>query len=101
MKKSEEDQKAVDSGELWESFKKTQYYKALSEFMSDKIIEYRDIIVQASMEGEHEKARDIGQQLAGFRQVTDWIDGTIYTRAEILESEKEKKDFEKQLPHRL
>ena len=98
---SEDERSSVASGELWETFKKTLYYEELEKFCSEKIHELKDMIINASMSGRYEESRDLAQKLAGFRMVTDWIDDTISTRVESLEYEREQKEFDKQLPHRL
>ena len=101
MRRNEEDDKLIASGELWETFKNTLYYEELDKFCKKTIRDFKDMIVDASMNSRHDEARDLAQKLAGFRMVTDWIDDTISTRAESLEFEREQKDFERQLPHRL
>jgi hypothetical protein len=97
--KNKEDLKP--SADLWESFKNTQYFDELERFCLEKTRELRDSIIQASVDRDYEKSRDLGQQLCGFRLMTDFIDDTISTRAEEIQSEREAKDFNKQLPHRL
>ena len=99
--KSKEDLRDLASGELWESFKNTMYYDELDRFCIEKTRELRDSIIQSSVDRDYEKARDLAQQLSGFRLMTDFIDDTISTRAEELQSDRDQKDFNKQLPHRL
>ena len=89
------------NGELWEQFKKTLYFEELDKFMVERIRELRDNIVSFSMSGKHEEARDLAQKLSGFLMVSEFIDDTISTRAESLEFEREAKEFNRQLPHRL
>ena len=101
MKKNEEEQKLLASGELWESFKKTLYFEEMEKFILSRVKEYRDMVIDASMSGKHDEARDLGQRLAGFLEISNWVDDTISTRVESLEFEREQKDFERQLPHRL
>lgn len=99
--KQRNEENVLAEGELWESFKKTQYFSELEEFIIEKTKEMRDRIVQSSMNGKYDEARDVAQQLSGFRIISDFIDDTISTRAESLEFAKEQKEFGKQLPHRL
>jgi len=100
MRKNEEET-SLANGELWEQFKKTVYFEQLNEFSMNRIKELRDSIIQASMDGKHEEARDLGQKLSGFLEINNWIDDTISTRAESLEYAREEKEFKSQLPHRL
>jgi hypothetical protein len=100
MKQKSEETSLAD-GELWEQFKKTEYFLELDTFILERTKDMRDRIVQASMNGKYDEARDVAQQLSGFRIICDFIDDTISTRAESLEYEREAKEFNKQLPHRL
>jgi hypothetical protein len=100
MKKRDEET-SLANGELWEQFKKTLYFEELDKFMVERIRELRDNIVSFSMSGKHEEARDLAQKLSGFLMVSEFIDDTISTRAESLEFEREAKEFNRQLPHRL
>ena len=99
--KQKEEEKPLANGELWESFKKTLYYEELEKFLIERTKELRDSIIQASVDRDYEKSRDLAQQLSGFRMVSDFIDDTISTRAEEMQTERELKDFNRQLPHRL
>ena len=101
MKRGQEDDLAVNEGEMWETFKKTNYYDVIEKFAHEKINEMKDLIVQASIDGRHEQARDLGQKLSGFKIFLDFVDDSISTRVETLQYEREQKEFEKQLPHRL
>ena len=99
--KSKEDLRDLANGELWETFKKTLYFEELERFCIEKTKELRESIIQASVDRDYEKSRDLAQQLSGFRLMTDFIDDTISTRAEEMQTEREAKDFNRQLPHRL
>jgi hypothetical protein len=77
------------------------YFEELEKFLIERTKELRDSIIQASVDRDYEKSRDLAQQLSGFRMVSDFIDDTISTRAEEIETERELKDFNRQLPHRL
>jgi hypothetical protein len=101
MKRTDVDELTVADGEMWQTFKKTNYFEAIEKFSFDKISEMKDLIVQASMEGRHDQARDLGQRLAGFKTFLDYVDDSIATRVETLQYEREQKEFERQLPHRL
>ena len=99
--KDAEDRKSYMAGELWEEFKKTEWYDNLIEFANKNIREMRDSIIQAAIDRDYELSRDLGQKLAGFKMFLDHIDSSISTKAEVVESELERREFEKQLPYRL
>jgi chromosome condensin MukBEF ATPase and DNA-binding subunit MukB len=99
--RSPEDSAILTRGELWESFKKTEWFNDMVDFSTDKLEELRDRIIQASTERDYELARDLAQQLSGFKTFLDYIDSSISTREDNLKEEYELKEFGRQLPHRL
>jgi hypothetical protein len=101
MKPKEEETSSAKNGEIWESFRKTLYYKEMQEFLEEKSQELKDSIVQLSMDRKFDEARDFSQKLSGFLIFRDFVEDTISTREEDRESLKEEKEYRKQLPHRL
>jgi hypothetical protein len=89
------------NGELMEQFKKTLYFEELEKFCIETMKDLRDNVIDSALRGDYEESRDQSQRLAGFKLISDFIDDTISTRAEEIQTEKEAKEFSKQLPHRL
>jgi DNA polymerase III gamma/tau subunit len=62
--KNKEDLRDLANGELWETFKKTLYFEELERFCIEKTKELRESIIQASVDRDYEKSRDLAQQLS-------------------------------------
>ena len=92
--RSEENQKIMSNGEMWEQFKETLFYSELKKMISERQEELKQWIIDGAMSGEHEKSKASAWILHGLNILDEFMDGNVSARNELLEEEKDQKQYD-------
>lgn len=92
--RSEEDQKIMSSGEMWEQFRETLFYSELKKMILEKQEELKQGIIDNAISEKYEQAKASAWVLQGLNILDEFMDGGISARREVIESEKENKQYE-------
>lgn len=101
IERSEYDEQIIERGQLWTSFKQTDYYEDLERFFKEQETLGRAAVCDLTIAGKYEESKAAAHKLSGILAVREYISDCIAGMKDQIELEKADKQYRKAIPKHI